>query len=43
MPRVSIHQTAPDFCLPDYSGKLFSLAELRDQKNVLLVFNRTFV
>lgn len=43
MPRVSLHQTAPDFCLPDFSGKLFILAEQRGQKNVLLVFNRTFV
>ena len=42
MPRVSINQPAPDFSLPDFSGKLFSLAELRGQKNVLLVFNRTF-
>jgi len=42
MPRVSINQTAPDFSLPDFSGQAFSLADLRGQKNVLLVFNRTF-
>jgi len=43
MPRVSLNQPAPHFSLPDFSGKLFSLADLRGQKNVLLVFNRTFV
>ncbi len=43
MSRVSLHQPAPDFSLPDFSGKLFSLSELRNKKNVLLVFNRTFV
>ena len=43
MPRVSINQTAPDFNLPDFTGQLFQLTRLRGQKNVLLVFNRTFV
>lgn len=43
MPRVSLNQTAPDFSLPDFNGKPFKLAELRGKKNVLLVFNRTFV
>lgn len=43
MPRVSLNQTAPDFSLPDFNGKLFKLTELRGKKNVLLVFNRTFV
>lgn len=33
MPRVSLDQSAPDFSLADYRGK----------KNVLLIFNRTFV
>jgi len=42
MPRVSLNQTAPDFNLPDFSGKRFQLSELRGVKNVLLVFNRTF-
>lgn len=42
MPRVSLNQPAPDFTLADYTGKTFSLADLRGQKNVLLVFNRTF-
>ena len=43
MPRVSLNQPAPDFSMPDFSGKVFTLADLRGQKNVLLVFNRTFV
>ena len=42
MPRVSLNQTAPNFALPDYSGNDFSLADLKGQKIVLLVFNRTF-
>lgn len=42
MPRVSLNQPAPDFSLPDFAGKTFTLASLRGQKNVLLVFNRTF-
>lgn len=42
MARVSLNQPAPNFSLPDFSGKVFSLAELQGQKNVLLVFNRTF-
>lgn len=43
MPRVSINQTAPNFTLPDFNGNPFQLTDLRGQKNVLLVFNRTFV
>mgnify|MGYP001129741451 CR=1 FL=1 len=42
MPRASLNQPAPNFSLPDFSGKVFSLADLRGQKNMLLVFNRTF-
>ncbi len=42
MARVSLYQPAPNFSLPDFSGKAFSLADLRGRKNVLLVFNRTF-
>ena len=43
MPRVSLNQPAPNFSLPDYSGNVFTLAEQKGQKNVLLVFNRTFI
>jgi peroxiredoxin len=42
MPRVSLHQVAPNFSLADYHGRSVSLADFRGQKNVLLVFNRTF-
>lgn len=42
MPRVSLDQIAPDFTLPDFSGKPVSLSDYRGHKNVLLVFNRTF-
>lgn len=42
MPRVSLDQIAPDFSLPDFSGKPVSLSDHRGRENVLLVFNRTF-
>jgi len=42
MPRVSLNQLAPDFCLPDFSGSPVGLSQYRGRKNVLLVFNRTF-
>jgi peroxiredoxin len=42
MPRVSLNQTAPDFSLPDFSGKSVRLSDFYGQMNVLLVFNRTF-
>jgi peroxiredoxin len=43
MPRISINQPAPDFSLSDFSGNAFHLKEFVGSKNVLLVFNRTFV
>jgi mycoredoxin-dependent peroxiredoxin len=42
MPRVSLNQPAPDFSLADFAGKPVRLSDFRGQKNVLLVFNRTF-
>ena len=42
MPRVSLHQIAPDFSLPDFRGDVVTLSDYRERKNVLLVFNRTF-
>jgi peroxiredoxin len=42
MPRVALNQLAPDFSLPDFSGTLFTLSDVRGRKKVLLVFNRTF-
>ncbi len=43
MPRVSVNQPAPNFSLSDFTGNIFTLAEQKGQKNVLLIFNRTFV
>ena len=43
MARVSIHQPAPDFTLPDFEGSTFTLSALRDREHVLLVFNRSFL
>ena len=42
MPRVTLNQPAPNFTLPDFLGKDFTLADLKGQKIVLLVFNRAF-
>jgi peroxiredoxin len=42
MPKVALNTPAPDFELPDYSGKLVRLSDFRG-KNVLLVFNRGFI
>jgi len=42
MPSVSLHQNAPEFSLPDFSGKAVSLLDYRGEKHVLLVFNRGF-
>lgn len=35
--------TAPDFTLNDFQGKPVSLADFRNRKNVVLVFNRGFM
>ena len=43
MPRVTLDKPAPQFSLPDFSGKLVNLSDFRGKKNVLLVFNRGFV
>jgi peroxiredoxin len=42
MPRVSLNAPAPDFTLPDFTGRPVSLSDFRGSKNVLLVFNRGF-
>lgn len=42
MPRVSLDQPAPNFCLADFSDRPVQLADFKGRKNVLLVFNRTF-
>ena len=43
MPQVMLNQEAPDFTLRDFTDKPFTLSDLREQKAVLLVFNRGFV
>jgi peroxiredoxin len=42
MSKVAINTSAPDFELPDYTGKPARLSDFRG-KNVLLVFNRGFI
>ncbi len=42
MPRVELDTAAPDFTLPDFSGKPVSLSDFRERAHVLLVFNRGF-
>jgi peroxiredoxin len=42
MPKVAINTPAPDFTLDDMHGNPVKLSNYRDQKHVLLVFNRGF-
>ncbi len=42
MSQVALNEKAPDFTLKSFSGESFTLSDLRGDKNVLLVFNRTF-
>ncbi len=42
MSRVELNTPAPDFTLTDFTGKSVSLADFRNKKNVLVVFNRGF-
>jgi peroxiredoxin len=39
---VKLNIPAPEFSLPDFSGREVSLSDYKDQKNVVLVFNRGF-
>lgn len=43
MNRLSVGDPAPEFALPDHTGKLFRLSDLLRQQHVLLVFNLGFV
>jgi peroxiredoxin len=43
MPRVELNKQAPDFSLPDFTGRPVQLSGFRGHSNVLLVFNRGFV
>ncbi len=42
MSRISLNTPAPDFSLPDFSGKEVRLSDFRGKKHVVLVFNRGF-
>lgn len=42
MPKVALNSPAPDFTLHDFAGNPVTLSSFRDQKHVLLVFNRGF-
>ena len=40
--RVEINAMAPDFSLPDFTGRQVNLSDYRERKQVVLVFNRGF-
>lgn len=42
MPRVDLNASAPDFALTDFRNRQVRLSDYRDQRNVVLVFNRGF-
>ena len=42
MTQLGIGDLAPDFTLPDHTGKLHTLSEVYRDKNVLLVVNIGF-
>ncbi len=42
MKRIEAGDTAPDFTLPDHKGNFFTLSEMVQSQNVLLVFNIGF-
>ncbi|MEJ2157705.1 MAG: redoxin domain-containing protein [Desulfobacteraceae bacterium] len=40
--RIEIDASAPDFELADFTGRSVRLSDYRDQRHVVLVFNRGF-
>jgi peroxiredoxin len=42
MPKIALNTPAPDFTLVDVNGNSVSLSSFRNQKHILLVFNRGF-
>ena len=42
MTKINIGDTAPDFTLPDHTGRFWNLAEVTKNQNALLVFNIGF-
>jgi len=43
MPKVNLNTPAPDFSLKNFTGRNLALSDFKNEKNVLLVFNRGFV
>lgn len=43
MPQVKINQEAPDFKLRNFDDQIVRLSDYKNEKNVLLVFNRGFI
>ena len=43
MNRLKAGDTAPDFTLPDHTGRPVTLSEILRQQHALLVFNLGFV
>jgi peroxiredoxin Q/BCP len=41
--KVQLNIPAPDFELPDFTGRRVRLSDFRGEKHVLLVFNRGFL
>jgi peroxiredoxin len=42
MPKVALNTPAPDFTLNHFNGNPVKLSSFKNQKHVLLVFNRGF-
>ena len=42
MARVKLNTQAPEFTLEDFRGQPVSLSDFRENKHVVLVFNRGF-
>jgi peroxiredoxin len=43
MAKVALNKPAPEFELTDYQGQTVKLSDFREQKQIVLVFNRGFV
>lgn len=41
--RIALNAEAPDFELQDHTGQIVRLSDFRNQKTVILVFNRGFI
>ncbi len=43
MTNIKLNAAAPDFTLPDFTGRDISLSGFTGRKNILLIFNRGFL